>query len=195
MSMEQQVKSTCKAAWFNLYQLSKIKRYLTADQLKTASIAYVLSKLDQNNCLLCGIPVLQIQKLQRIQNAAARMICGAKKYDESLPLLFKLHWLPVSFRIDFKLLLLTFKALHGEGPAYISDILLLYQPSRNLRSIDKNLLVQPKTLSKYGDRSFQVSAPRLWNNIPVNIRSATSTDSFKTRLKTFFFNQAFREYV
>ena len=109
--------------------------------MTTAIIAYVISKLDQNNSLLHRILAILLKKLQRIQNAAARLIFRARKYDEALPLLYKLHWLPIAYRLDFKAMLLTYKALHGEAPLYISNLLVPYKPEISLRSSDQNLLV------------------------------------------------------
>ena len=87
------------------------------------------------------------------------------------PILQQLHWLPVKFRIDFKILMLTYKALNNQAPDYISELLTLYMPSRALRSFCQMLLVVAKTKTKlYGDRSFAASAPRLWNPLPVYIK-------------------------
>ena len=84
------------------------------------------------------------------------------------PILQQLHWLPVKFRIDFKILMLTYKAFNNQAPDYISELLTLFKPSRALRSSCQMLLVVPKTKTKlYGDRSFAASAPRLWNALPV----------------------------
>ena len=195
LSMEQEVKAKCKAAWGNLYCLSKLKRYLSTEQLTTAVIAYVVSKLDQNNCLLFGLPTTLLNKLQRIQNAAARLICGARKYDEASPLLFKLHWLPILFRVEFKVLLMTYKALHGEGPSYIVDLLIPYEPIPSLRSSDQNLLVEPRVFSRYGDRAFGNCAPRLWNRLPSHVRDSKTTSAFKSSLKTLLFKKAFSQYL
>ena len=159
--MEKHVSITCKSTWHHLFQLSKIRKHLTQDQLTKAVIAYVISKLDQNNSLLVGLPDVLTKKLQRVQNAAAHIVTGSKRSDDSKPLLFRLHWLPVLYRIDFKILLLTFKSLHGEGPAYLCELLVPYLPSRSLRSCNKDHLIQPKTRCKYGDRSFSSAAPRL----------------------------------
>ena len=195
LSMEQEVKAKCKAAWGNLYCLSKLKRYLSTEQLTTAVIAYVVSKLDQNNSLLFGLPNILLNKLQRIQNAAARLICGGRKYDEASPLLFKLHWLPISFRVEFKVLLLTYKALHGEGPSYIVDLLIPYEPIESLRSSDQHLLVEPRVYSRYGDRAFGNSAPRLWNRLPAHVKDSKTTSAFKSSLKTLLFKRAFSQYL
>ena len=166
LTMEKQVIVTCKSAWYHLFQLSKIKKHMSQEQLKSAVLAYVISKLDQNNSLLVGLPDILINKLQRVQNAAARMITGSNRYEEAKHLLFQLHWLPISFRIDFKILLLTFKSIHGEGPEYLRELLLEYAPGKNLCSSSRDHLVQLHTQSKQGDTAFSAAAPRLWNSLP-----------------------------
>ena len=144
--------------------------------------AYVTSKLDSNNALLIGVPSLLTFKLQRIQNAPARLITGA-------PILNTLQWLPIHLWISFKLLLLTFKALNGAGPAYLRDLLDRYDSRRGLRSSSDPLLLSiPATrLKTYGDRSFSHAAPMEWNKLPLDIRTCTTVASFKTALKTFLF--------
>jgi hypothetical protein len=191
MKMEDQVTKTCKSAWFNLYKISKIHRYLTADQAKSALHAYVTSRLDQNNSLLIGLPKNQIKKLSRVQHAAARLLVGAKKHDEIAPILKTLHWLPIQFRIKFKILLFTYKALNDQGPAYIKDLLIQYHPARCLRSANENLLVEPRSKSSYGDRAFSIVAPKLWNCLPSTLKDITSLTHFKTALKTHLFRQSF----
>ena len=123
LTMESQVAAICKSSWFHLHQISKIKEYLTRDQLQTVIQAYVISRLDQNNSLLAGIPDYMIRKLQMVQNACARLINGIRKYDHITPSLMQLHWLPVEQRIIFKVLLLVYKALNGKAPVYLSELL------------------------------------------------------------------------
>uniref|UniRef100_A0AAR2LCS1 Ig-like domain-containing protein n=1 Tax=Pygocentrus nattereri TaxID=42514 RepID=A0AAR2LCS1_PYGNA len=97
-----------------------------------------------------------------------------------------LHWLPVQFRIDFKILLLTFKVLNGKAPSYLVKLLKPYKPYRSLRSSNQMLLEQPTSHLKHkGDRAFAVIAPRLWNKLPLHIRTSESTQSFKSSLITY----------
>ena len=111
------------------------------------------------------------------------------------PVLRDLHWLPVSFRIEFKIMLITYKVLHDRAPIYIQELLQLYTPSRNLRSSNRNLLVKPYfNLNSYGKRAFSVAAPELWNNLPEDIKSANSIDDFKRKLKTFLFMRAYESW-
>ena len=108
------------------------------------------------------------------------------------PVLKELHWLPVEQRITFKVLLLTFKALNNLAPPYLSQLIVPYNPTRNLRSASKHLLEVPNVrLKSYGDRAFSVAAPKHWNDIPLDIKLSGSVDVFKSRLKTYLFRLAF----
>ena len=168
------------------------EKYLTAESTKGAVISLVTSRFDYCNGLLCGIPEELICKLQRVQNNAARVITLTKKYDHITPVLKELHWLPVRKRIEFKILLLAYKCLHGTAPSYLREMLKEYVPPRTLRSTSKNLLCEPRTNMKtYGDRSFSACAPKLWNQLPNNIRAAGSVAIFKRQLKTHLFKDVF----
>ena len=105
-----------------------------------------------------------------------------------------LHWLPVAFRIDFKILLFTFKCIHNLSPEYLSELVVVRDTGRILRSSEGILLDVPKTRTKtFGDRAFANCAPRLWNDLPLAIRSAESVQAFKTALKTHMFTLAFEQ--
>ena len=128
-------------------------------------------------------------------NASARLIFCAPKHCHITPLLQQLHWLPIRLRIEFKILLITFKVLQGSAPKYLIDLISVLPPSRyDLRRNNKGILLStPKRFTKVtmGDRSFMAAAPRLWNSLPVCIRSACTTNDFKQKLKTFLFSKAF----
>ena len=108
------------------------------------------------------------------------------------PVLASLHWLPVVFRIDFKILLLVYKALNGLAPSYLHDCLPKYVPGRPLRSSTAGLLAVPKMASKkHGEAAFCFYGPTAWNKLPLYIRQAASVDIFKAQLKTYFYALAF----
>ena len=138
LTMEKHVQNICKSCYLSLHQISQIRSHLTIDAASTLVNALVTSKLDNLNSLLYGIPDFRIQQLQYIQNNAARLISKTKKYNNITPILKSLHWLPVTFRIQYKILLLCFKSLNGIGPRYLADLLSPYVPNRNLRSSDLN---------------------------------------------------------
>ena len=111
LSMTDHINKACNAAFYHLHNLRRIKKYLSRDSLITLVHAFITSRLDYCNGLLFGLPNVQIAKLQRVQNAAARLILGIGKFSHITPALYELHWLPVSLRIDYKILLLTFKCI------------------------------------------------------------------------------------
>ena len=129
-------------------------------------------------------------------NQSARLICHAYKFCHITPLLAELHWLPVRSRIHYKILLITFKVLHGLSPKYPSDLISIQQPSSyNLRRNDNGrLLKSAKTKNTKGDRAFQVAAPFLWNKLPRSAHDTTNLESFKTLIKTFLFKESFHLY-
>ena len=189
LTMFSQVTNLCKQAWHSVYNISKIRSYLTEDQTKCVVHAYVTSKLDGNNALLAGIPSVLESQIKQIQHAAAKLIMQSKKYDHVSPLFSKLHWLPTTDRITFKVLLLTFKALNNKGPVYLKDLFTFYHPPRHRRSASDPLILEiPRSkLKTYGDRSFSINAARKWNKLPLKIRSAKTVASFKSQLKTHLF--------
>ncbi|XP_071398588.1 deoxynucleoside triphosphate triphosphohydrolase SAMHD1-like isoform X2 [Centroberyx affinis] len=156
--------------------------FLTQKDAEILTHAFITSCLDYCNSLFTGLPKKSIRKLQLVQNAAARVLTKTKKMDHITPLLKTLHWLPVSFRIDFKVLLLVYKALNDLAPPYIRDVLSFYVPARSLRSSTALLLDVPYVSHKStGESAFCVYAPKLWNTLPLDIRMASSLGIFKRK--------------
>ena len=157
---------------------------MTEHRCKTLAHAFVMSTLDYCNSLLYGLPKYLIIKLQRAQNAVARLITNTRKYDHIIPALHNLHWLPVFYRIYFKILVITFKAISNLSPSYISH--LVSGKSCSVYSLISNsslFLYRPKgrMLSTLGARSFYAAASTLWNNLPASIREITSLSTFKKK--------------
>ena len=116
----------------------------------------------------------------------------SKKHEHIPPVLHALHWLPVRQRIVFKILLLTFKAMTGSAPDYITDLIHHHKPVRQFRSSSQGLLdIPPYYTEFYGARAFATTAPKLWNKLPPSIRNINTTSSFKRALKTYLFKEAF----
>ncbi len=134
--------------------------------------AFMTSRLDYCNALLGGCPASSINKLQIVQNAAARVLTRSRKYDHITPILQSLHWLPIKFRISYKILLLAYKALNDLAPAYRTN---LYHATINPLPKEHNsgLLVVPRIAkSTKGGRTFSYLAPKLWNSLPDNVRGS-----------------------
>ena len=190
------INTTCKSLWYLLRNISRVRRSLTTDSVKTLVQAYVTSRMDYCNCLLYGAPEVHLSRLQKIQNYAARVVMLVPKRNHITPVLAKLHWLPVNRRIEFKILVYVYKALHGLAPEYLADLLHLYTPTRSLRSASHQLLEMPSfRLNTFGGRAFTAAAPYLWNALPAGIKSSESLDIFKNRLKTHLYQQAFVSYL
>ena len=192
MNMQLQINKTCQSAWFALRKIALIRQYLSQETCEKLVHAFISSKLDFMNCLLYGLPSIHLNKLQRVQNAAARLITGTKMRDHITPVLIKLHWLPIKQRIAYKILLFTYKALNGMAPQYLCDLIHPVSHTRTLRSSSRQLLQVPRTNSvAHGDRCFSVAGPVLWNKLPDHIHSADSLDIFKRSIKTHLFREAF----
>ena len=132
MSMNMHVSKACSKAFRSLYHIKQIRKYLTEDSLKILVHAFITSHIDYCNSLLYGIPKYQMNSLQKVINAAARVVCLVPKFDHITPTLMRLHWLPVKHRVIFKIVLLVYKALHGFAPKYIGDMLTYKQSNLNL---------------------------------------------------------------
>ena len=142
LSMVPQVTATCKSAFYHLRKIRLIRKHLTiAAQVLVQAL--VTLKLDYCNSLLCGLPKNVIKQVQRVQNAAARVVTLSPKFCHITPVLANLHWLSIYLRIELKILIVTCKTLHGHDPTYIKDLLQYYLPARDLRSSKKNLLIVP----------------------------------------------------
>uniref|UniRef100_A0A670HRU4 Reverse transcriptase domain-containing protein n=1 Tax=Podarcis muralis TaxID=64176 RepID=A0A670HRU4_PODMU len=142
LSMEAQVKSVSRAAVYQLHLVRRLRPYLPADCLTRMVHALVISRLDYCNALYVGLPLKVTRKLQLIQNAAARLVTGSSHRDHITPVL-KAHWLPVRFQAEFKVLVLTFKALNGLGLVYLKECLHPHCSTWTLRSSTEGLLAVP----------------------------------------------------
>ena len=196
LNMKQHINNVCRQCYFQLRQLRVIRKTLTQPVVKTLLHAFVSSRLDYCNSLFYGLPNCEIKKLQLVQNAAARLFGGLRKFDHITPVLRNdLHWLPIKFRIDYKIALLVFKSLHNIAPSYLTEMFEQAEHSKFLcrnRSASNGDLIQPRwnTVS-YGLRDFRYSSVNVWNKLPVTLRKCSSSTTFIKDLKTYLFNRAY----
>ena len=194
LSMDNQVKSMCKSGFLHVKNLWRIRKFLDAEHANVAAHAFVTSKLDYGNALLAGAPKYQVKKLQTVQNAAARVVTKTGKYDHISCKLKEMKWLPVGYRIKYKLNLLTWKALHGMSPEYISVLISERENGIDLRTGNSKVLNVPKSkLKSMGDKAFSVVAPKTWNQLPKKLRMKNSLQSFKAELKSLYLAEAYSD--
>ena len=177
----------------NCYELNhrldmrRIRRFLTPSVAKTIATSLIGSKLDYCNSVLFNVTEKEISKLQGVHNCLARVVIKSPRFCHITPLK-SLHWLPVRYRIKFKLCYLTYQALTSGQPVYIRNMLQPSRKVRTLRSSDLDQLNVPRVRTAVGSRAFSVAAPRPWNELPLEIRSAKTRISFRKKLKTYFFS-------
>ena len=186
LSMDAHIKYLCRILFCQLRRIRKIHSFLSTDAANKLAVSLILSRLDYCNSLLAGIPD-KLNKLQRIQNHAARLVLRQSRHASATALLRTLHWLPVKARIQYKIACLCFQCIYLDSmPPYISDLLHPYCPSRTLRSLDTPLLTVP--LETFGKRSFSVFGPTVWNSLPLSLRKTQCFTTFERKLKTHLFH-------
>ncbi|KAJ8014459.1 hypothetical protein DPEC_G00040450 [Dallia pectoralis] len=161
MQHDKQISAVVKASFYQLRLLSKVKPFLSRADLEKAIHAFISSRLDYCNALYIGLNKSLLNRFQLVQNSAARLLCNISKRSHITPILRSLHWLPVRFRVEYKVLLFVFKAINGMAPAKIT--------------ISK----------KFGGRPFAVQGPKLWNALPPHLQSITVLSVFKSQLSCY----------
>ena len=185
LTFSSQINHCVSSSFTSIKLISKLKSFLTHKEKCTLATSLVLSKIDYGNSLYYGINTSFINKLQYVQNSAARLVFNRRKYDHATVLLETLHWLPVKERIIYKINLLIHKCVYNIAPYELCN-LLVFDPLRTgkLKSLYKSN-------SSWGDRAFSTYAPKLWNCLPREMRMETSMDKFKTLLKTYLFTERY----
>lgn len=193
LRMTDQVSQIVKSANYHIRNIGKLRSYLDQSATIKLVLALVISRIDYCNSLLSNINQDQLKRLQSIQNTAARIVTKTNKFDHISPVLHKLHWLPISARIDYKVLLFAYKCFYNDAPNYITDMLPRYHPNRSLRSQDQSLFQIPRvSTASFGKRTFAYNAAIKWNNLPQEIKQCQTISSFKSSIKTYLFKKAFK---
>ena len=180
LSFSPQVNSVCSISYKLLRNLASVRKFLDPSDLRLLVQSIIISRIDNCNSLLYGILSSNIYKLQKLQNSCARLIYGKKRREHVTPLLKELHWLPIRQRIVFKILLLVFKFYNNAVPVYINELLQISERNRSILKV-------PRANTPYGDRAFEICAPRLWNALPSAIRVSNTLTYFRSHLKHHLF--------
>ena len=162
--MKTHIDVKCNAAFCQLYSLRRIRKYLSHQATESLIHAFIFSHIDYCNGLLNGVSKHLINKLQRIQNMAARLVHKLPKFSHVTPLLKDLHWLPVGYHVRYKILLFAYKAIHQLAPQYISEVFIRKSTRyrSQLSSISRNIVFVTGSVS--GEIAFDdiiyLSVPR-----------------------------------
>ncbi|XP_063416213.1 uncharacterized protein LOC134697855 [Mytilus trossulus] len=194
LTMDKQINAISKLCFNQIRNIGRFRPFITEEACKTLVCSLVTSRLDYGNALLYGLPATSIQRLKRVQNIAARVISRKRKFNPITPILKSLHWLPVTYRCQFKLLVYVFKAFH-EAPVYLQELVQIYKPMQALRSENSMILTTPRVhgvrTKTYGKRRFDKAAAVLWNDLPSDLRNIHCGNVFKKNLKTHLLRHAF----
>ena len=170
LNRERHVSEVVRICNYALNRLSRIRMYIDKDACKRAVHGLVLSRLDYCNSILADLPVALLDKLQKLQNRAARLVLRPKRGFNVIihtgPLLQELSWLPVRLRITFKICCLVFKCVQGRAPQYLCELISVHSRPIRLRQSTATYLTVPRTTRRIGSSSFSVMGPTLWNKLP-----------------------------
>ena len=197
LSISRQINSVCSQGYIMLKNLWRISSKISSICIRTQLIdSCILSRLNFCNALYFNLPNKELYKLQKLLNAGARFIFniyGKRRQQSITSFLQKLHFLPIKFRVDFKVCLMVYKCLNNQAPEYLKCMLLSQNidcDKRTRQDYDRTgLRIPPVEKLRYKCRSFRYAAPVVWNRLPRSIRESVCIDTFKTRLKTFYFNE------
>ncbi len=174
LNFSDHIAKTVRSCRFALYNIRKIRPFLSEHATQLLVQALVLSRLDYCNALLADLPANFIKPLQLIQNAAARVIFNEPKRMHVTPLFINLHWLPIAARIKFKALIFAYKTTSGSAPLYLNSVLQTYVPSRSLRFVSEwHIIIPSQRGTKSLSQPFSSTVPTWWNDLPNSIRAAS----------------------
>ena len=198
LSLSCQVNAVSQVCYLNQRNLSRIASKLDQDLKVQLVHSNILCFLDYCNAVYFGLTEKNLQKLQKIQNNAVRFIFGLhgkKRHDFLTPYLMKLHFLPVRYRIIFKIGLMVFKCVNNIAPQYLQDLLVLRPCRRQSSRLDEDyslLDVLARPSSPKTEAAFSYSGPKVWNSLPYGLRCLTELSEYKSGLKTHLFSMAFQ---
>ena len=175
---------TAKSCYYQLRNIGQIRSSITEGACRTLVHALVTSRLDYGNGLLYGIPQVTIQRLQRIQNCAARIVTRTGKYEHITPVLRLLHWLPVRQRALFKVLAFTYKAFHNLLPTNVLSYFKKVNDSHN-HNTRKNTLSFKVRYRRTSKKALSIwdKGSKMWNALSADIKLSRNVNVFKKMLK------------
>ena len=194
LSMRVHISKISLTSFFHLHRLRKLRPLIDTASAQRLASAFILSRVDYCNAMLARLPTSILAPLQRVLNAAAHFVAGATSRTHVSGIMKSLHWLPIAYRIRFKLCVLMHSVHNGTSPSYLTDTttpISSLPGHHQLRSAMMTEYDIPRIRTKFGDKAFSVAEPREWNALPADIRNITDLSSFKRAIKTHFFVLAY----
>ena len=194
LRFDRHISSITQSSFLFIKSLYRIRDCLDDDTIAKIIQACIFSRLDYCNGILNKCGMVRLQRLQRIQNSCARLIKRLPRHSDTSLVRKDLHWLPIKFRISYKICCFAHKRIYGVLPDYLMTLLSIRTPpadSVRLRSYCAPTLIQPVAKSTISSSGFKFSAPFHWNALPASIRSLDNYNTFRKQLKTHFFTLAF----
>jgi len=168
------------ACFYHIRRMRQVRRRIGQEVTQQLVLALIMSRLDYCNSVLAGLPTSTIQPLQRVQNAAARLVFGLSRSDHVTPTLIQLHWLQASYSIKFKLCCLVHAIHYGRSPAYLTETVQSVGDSRSRfglcsSSTSSMNLTGSATVRMWSGRAFQVAGPACENARSPNFVRSSGT--------------------
>jgi len=188
--MQNHVNKVARTCFYHIRRLKQVQKLLGPDVAAKLVASLMFSRLDYCNAVLAGLPRSTTAPLQRVQNAAARLVARLDPRDHVTPTLKHRHWLPIEQRIVFKMCLLMHLVHTGRDPSYLRSCITASAdvtscPRLSFTSSQQYEL--QRTRVKFGERSFSCAGPRAWNSLPSSLHELTHNGTFKRHLKTCLF--------
>ena len=183
LTLEPFINSTVALCYKQLKDISSIRNLIEKKHAEMLVHSVISSRLDYCNSLFYGLKKSVIERLQKVQNAAARVVLKLRKRDPIRQEMSNLHWLRITERILFKVIVMTFKCINNMAPVELSSLITFH-------SVENCTLRYMFLESVHGRRSFRYAAPRLWNALPITIRKLTVLSNFKSKVKHLLFNKS-----
>ena len=184
LNLDKQVNSVVASCYKQLKDIGKIRNIISKNHTEMLVHAIISSRLDYCNSIYYDMKKSNLYKLQKVQNSAARLIERKKRRHPVRAIFKELHWLNVEARIIFKIILIVYKCINGK---YSKNLNIDYK-KYNCRA-NEYLLLEPKNAkTKHGKRTFDYAGPRLWNALPLHVRTEENIEKFKKSVKTILFD-------
>ena len=183
LKFDSHVSAVCRVA-FPHSSLAHLHPMMSTNTATMVACAIVSSRLDYCNSVLAGMSDANFKKLERVQYSLACVVTGMPVYsrDHMIPVLAKLHWLPIRARVSFKIVTTVFKIRQTGQPSYLAELIEDAVSSRTL--LRSSARRQSRTVLCFGTRAFRQTAAKTWNSLSDDVRLADKLETFRSRLKT-----------